>query len=73
MKVVEGGAAGVGGVGGGSANGNGSASGSGSGSGSPWTRLPTQHETQVRPGNSRLLYVRAGMCSRSRAFPGTGS
>lgn len=73
MKVVEGGAAGVGGDGGGSANGNGSASGSGSGSGSPWTRLPTQHETQVRPGNSRLLYVRAGMCSRSRAFPGTGS
>lgn len=71
MKVVEGGAAGVGGDGGGSANGNGSASGSGSGS--PWTRLPTQHETQVRPGNSRLLYVRAGMCSRSRAFPGTGS
>lgn len=71
MKVVEGGAAGVGGDGGESANGNGSASGSGSGS--PWTRLPTQHETQVRPGNSRLLYVRAGMCSRSRAFPGTGS
>lgn len=71
MKVVEGGAAGVGGDGGGSANGNGSASGSGSGS--PWTRLPTQHETQVRPGNSRLLYVRAGMCRRSRAFPGTGS
>lgn len=71
MKVVEGGAAGGGGDGGGSANGNGSASGSGSGS--PWTRLPTQHETQVRPGNSRLLYVRAGMCSRSRAFPGTGS
>lgn len=71
MKVVEGGAAGVGGDGGRSANGNGSASGSGSGS--PWTRLPTQHETQVRPGNSRLLYVRAGMCSRSRAFPGTGS
>lgn len=70
MKVVEGGAAGVGGDGG-SANGSGSASGSGSGS--PWTRLPTQHETQVRPGNSRLLYVRAGMCSRSRAFPGTGS
>lgn len=71
MKVVEDGAAGVGGDGGGSANGSGSASGSGSGS--PWTRLPTQHETQVRPGNSRLLYVRAGMCSRSRAFPGTGS
>lgn len=71
MKVVEGGAAGVGGDGSVSANGNGSASGSGSGS--PWTRLPTQHETQVRPGNSRLLYVRAGMCSRSRAFPGTGS
>lgn len=73
MKVVEGGAAGVGGDGSVSANGSGSASGSGSGSGSPWTRLPTQHETQVRPGNSRLLYVRAGMCSRSRAFPGTGS
>lgn len=73
MKVVEGGAAGVGGDGGGSASGSGSASASGSGSGSPWTRLPTQHETQVRPGNSRLLYVRAGMCSRSRAFPGTGS
>lgn len=71
MKVVGGGTAGVGGDGGGSANGSGSASGSGSGS--PWTRLPTQHETQVRPGNSRLLYVRAGMCSRSRAFPGTGS